>query len=133
MDEEQRSFEDDPVDEDEEEDRAVADFVSEIELNNSNVKLRRESQDEEEDAEHLDKKDEVKEEGDEASSQASIDDVTDDEDGDAVDEAACQEEREEEETEVLETQQSMHNFIRSTQSKPQIQGAKVNDGRDSQN
>ena len=55
LDEEQRSFEDDPVDEDEEEDRAVADFVSEIELNSSNVKLRRGSQNEEENVEHQEK------------------------------------------------------------------------------
>ena len=47
-----------------------------------------------------------------------------------MDDAACQEEREGE-TEVLETQQSMHNFIRPTQPKPQSQGAKQNDGRDS--
>ena len=51
MDEEQRSFEDEQVDEDEEEDRAVADFVSEIELHSSNVKLRRGSQNEEEEEE----------------------------------------------------------------------------------
>ena len=57
LDEEQRSFEDEQVDEDEEEDRAVADFVSEIELNSSNVKLRRGSQNEEEDLEQHDKKD----------------------------------------------------------------------------
>ena len=57
MDEEQRSFEDEQVDEDEEENRAVADFVSEIELNSSNVKLRRESQNEEEEEEQHDKKD----------------------------------------------------------------------------
>ena len=57
MDEEQRSFEDEQVDEDEEEDRAVADFVSEIELNSSNVKLRRGSQNEEEEEEEDDKKD----------------------------------------------------------------------------
>ena len=69
----------------------------------------------------------MKEEEDEASSQASIDDVTDDEDGDAVDDEKSSEEREENETEVLETQQSMHNFIRSTQAKPQSQGGNVNE------
>lgn len=35
--------EDQPVDEDEEEERAVADFVSEIELHNGKVKVRRET------------------------------------------------------------------------------------------
>ena len=78
LEEDGKSFEgdDDPVDEEEEE-RAVADFASEIALN-SNTELRRAPGEGEEDGEaaNSEKDDE------EASQGLSIDDVTDDEEGD---------------------------------------------------
>ena len=73
------SFEGAATDEEEEE-RAVQEFVSDIDMHDGNVKLRQPNS-QNADAEDSDD-DDKKNEDEEASQQFSIDDVTDDEEGD---------------------------------------------------
>ena len=91
LDDDAKSFDDEPVDQEEEE-RAVAEFVSEIELQHkSGIQLRtangiREDVNDNEDNDNVDEDgDKAKgKEDDELSQQFSIDDVTDDEEGEPL-------------------------------------------------